>query len=158
MQTLEELESLLTKFKAKNVILTGDAPFRGKIEDAAIALFFDLPGPRPIAICCDLYYRQQDNIRAILKIAEAMRTIDRYGGQKMSQKSFTGFAALPAPPDIWKILGISKGVGEALSIKMRREFVMDAFRERAKVVHAAGGDVAALGAARDEALKQLGCP
>lgn len=155
-RTLDQLERELNRFCAENIVLSIDTPFRGKINDAAAALFFDLPGGRAIAICCDLYLKQDDNIRALYKIVEGMRTIERYGGTNVSQKTFSGFAALPPPPDIWKTLGISKGVGEALSTKMRKEFVMDAFRERAKAGHGAGADMAKLVEARDQALQQLG--
>lgn len=155
-RTLDQLEAELLRFRAKNIVLSIDLPFRGKVNDAAAALFFDLPGDRAIAICCDLYWKQDDNVRALYKIVEGMRLIERFGGANVSQKTFTGFAALPPPPDIWKTLGISKGVGEALSPKMRREFVMDAFRERTKEGHERGDDMAALVEARNEALKQLG--
>jgi hypothetical protein len=155
-RTLDQLEAELLRFRAKNIVLSIDLPFRGKINDSAAALFFDLPGGRAIAICCDLYLKQDDNVRALYKIVEGMRTIERFGGSNVSQKTFTGFAALPPPPDAWKTLGISKGVGEALSQKMRKEFVMDAFRERAKEGHGAGKDMAALTEARDQALQELG--
>lgn len=155
-KTLDQLERELIRFRAKNIVLSIDLPFRGKVNDSAAALFFDLPGDRAIAICCDLYTKQDDNVRALYKIVEGMRTIERFGGSNVSQKTFTGFAALPPPPDIWKVLGISKGVGEALNTKMRKEFVMDAFRNAAKDGHGAGKDMAALVEARDQALAQLG--
>lgn len=142
----------LKRFKATGAVLTYNA--RG-VTDTAVALYFTLPTGN-ISICCDLYRDTNDNIRAIGKIIEAMRTIERYGGQHLSQKSFTGFVALPPPKDCWKTLGISKSVGEALSMKMRKEFVSDAFRDRAREGHGIGNDMAALVEARDEALKQLG--
>lgn len=165
-RALRMLYEELKRFKARDVILSTNIPvrqdgglyadaMRRRIDDPAVALYFAI-GTRSISVCCDLYERIDDNIRAIGKIIEAMRTIERYGGQHLSDKSFTGFVALPPPPDIWKTLGISKGVGEALSQKMRKEFVMDAFRDRAKEGHGAGRDMAALTEARDEALKQLG--
>ena len=154
--TLRDLESSLAKFKATNINLSGASALRGKVDDPAVALFFELPGKRPIAICCDLYHDQVTNIRAILKICESMRTIERYGGQKMSQKSFTGFAALPAPVDVWTLLGLNKSVAQALSEKLRREYVMEGFRSKAREGHAAGADMSALSNARDEALRQLG--
>lgn len=155
-KTLDQLETELQRFRATNIVLSIDLPFRGKINDSAAALFFDLPGGRAIAICCDLYMKQDDNVRALYKIVEGMRTIERFGGSNVSQKTFTGFAALPPPPDCWKTLGISKGVGEGLSNKLRREFIMEAFRDRVKEGHAAGKDMAALTEARDQALKELG--
>jgi hypothetical protein len=159
-RTLDQLDAELSRFRAKNVILSIDLPFRGKVDDSAAALFFDLPGDRAISICCDLYLKQDDNVRALYMVIQAMRTIERYGGQNLSQKSFSGFAALPPPPDIWKMLGISKGVGEALNDKMRKEFVMDAFRNKAKEGHDAGHDMQALVEARAalEKLRETAAP
>lgn len=155
-KTLDQLERELVRFRAKNIVLSIDLPFRGKVNDAAAALFFDLPGDRAIAITCDLYMKQDDNVRGLYKIVEGMRMIERFGGSNVSQKTFTGFVALPPPKDCWKALGISKSVGEALSMKMRKEFVTDAFRDRVKEGHGIGADMAVLVDARDEALKQLG--
>lgn len=152
---LRLIEAELVRFRAMDVVLTHNDNRRSKPRDAAASLFFKL-GARDISICCDIYYDVQDNVRAIGKIVEAMRTIERFGGQHLSQKSFTGFVALPPPKDCWKILGISKSVGEALSAKMRKEFVSDAFRDRVKEGHGTGADMAILVDARDEALKQLG--
>lgn len=155
-RTIDQLERELLRFGATDIVLSIDTPFRGKIADTAAALFFNLPGPRAIAITCDLSLKQDDNVRGLYKIVEGMRTIERFGGTNVSQKTFSGFVALPPPKDCWKILGISKGVGEGLSLRMKREFVMEAFRDRVKEGHGAGADMAALTEARDEALKQLG--
>ena len=125
------LDTELQRFLARDVVLCHNDNRRSQPRDAAAVLYFKL-GSRDISICCDLYYDVQDNIRAISKIVEAMRTIERFGGQHLSQKSFTGFVALPPPKDCWKTLGIAKSVGEALSQKMRREFIADAFRDRAR--------------------------
>lgn len=155
-RTLDQLERELLRFGATDIVLSIDTPFRGKIADTAAALFFSLPGPRAISITCDMFLKQDDNVRGLYKIVESMRTIERFGGSNVSQKAFSGFAALPPPKDCWKTLGISKGIGAGLSPKLKREFVMEAFRDRAREGHAAGADMAALTEARDEALKQLG--
>lgn len=155
-KTERQLEQELKRFKASDIILSYDVARRGKVNDSGVALFFDLPGGRKISICCDLYVSQDDNARALYMVIEAMRTIERYGGQHLSQKSFTGFTALPPPKDVWSILGINRQTGESLSIKLRREYVMEAFRERAKEGHGRGNDMAALVEARDQALQELG--
>jgi hypothetical protein len=165
-RALRDLYQELKRFKATNVVLSSNVPVRTdgsiyadaarrRMDDAAVALYFEL-GARKIAICCDLYFSVNDNIRALYKVVEGMRTIERFGGQRISEKTFTGFAALPPPPDVWKTLGISKGIAEALNDKMRREYVMDAFRNQVKDGHGAGQDMAALTEARDQALRQLG--
>lgn len=154
-RALRMLAAELVRFKARDVIMSTNDNRRGRPNDPGAALYFTI-GHRKVSICIDIFREVPDNVRAIGKVVEAMRTMERYGGQKMSDKAFTGFAALPPPPDIWKTLGISKGVGDALNDKMRREFVMDAFRNKAKDGHGAGVDMANLVEARDEALKQLG--
>jgi len=161
VRTHRDIDDALRKLEATNPILCSNMPVRSRDamnkwkDDPGAALYFKI-GPRSISICCDLYARPDDNVRAVYKIIEAMRTIERYGGRALSQKAFTGFVALPPPPDVWKMLGLSKGIAEALNERMRREYVMDGFRDRVKDGHANGADMAALVEARDEALKQMG--
>jgi len=156
-RTERQLEDELKRFKATDIMLSYDRGRGGGApKDSAVALYFDLPGGRKISICCDLYKNQDDNVRAIYMVIEAMRTIERYGGQHLSQKSFTGFTALPPPKDVWSILGINKQAALPLSPRLRREYVMEAFRERAKEGHGKGNDMAALVEARDQALQELG--
>lgn len=165
-RTNRDLHAELRRFKAMNIFMSSNVPVRSdgmpyadaarrRIDDPGVALYFEL-GDRKISIACDLYERTDDNMRALFKVIEAMRTIERYGGQHLSQKSFTGFTALPPPKDVWSILGINRQLGEQLSKKMRREYVMEAFRERAKEGHGRGHDMAALVEARDQALQELG--
>lgn len=157
-RSIRDLASELVRFKARDVVLSTNDNRRGRPNDPGAALYFTV-GQRRVSICIDIFREVPDNIRAIGKVVEAMRTMERYGGQKMSDKAFTGFAALPPPLDCWKILDISKGVGEALSEKMRREYVMDAFRTKAMGGHSdIGGDkdMGTLVTARDEAMRQLG--
>lgn len=165
-KALRDLYNELKRFRATDVILSSNVPVRQdgmiyqdaarrRMDDPAVALYFKI-GARQMSICCDLYSEVNDNIRALYKIVEAMRTIHRYGGERASDKSFTGFAALPPPPDIWKTLGISRGVAEGLNERLRREYVQDAFRTKAKEGHGQGLDMAALTEARDQAFKELG--
>lgn len=158
-RTIRLLAAELVRFKARNVVLSTNDTRRSEPRDPGAALYFSV-GPRKVSINVDLFAKTADNVRAIGKIVEAMRMMERYGGSKMSDKAFTGFAALAPPLDCWKILGISKGVGEALSPKMRREFVLDAFRQKAKEGHTdvggGGNDMGTLVKARDDALLQLG--
>ncbi len=156
-RTEQQLDAELKRFRATDIVLSYDrGRSGGQPKDTAVALYFDLPGARKISICCDLYKQQDDNVRAIYMVIEAMRTIERYGGQHLSQKSFTGFAALPPPKDVWSVLGINKQLGQQLSPKMRREYVIEAFRDRAREGHSKGHDMAALVEARDQALQELG--
>lgn len=156
-KALRELDNELQLFHALDVVLTHNDNRRElqKPKDAAAVLYFTLGG-RDISIPCDLYFNVQDNIRAIGQVVKAMRRMEMYGGSRMSQKSFTGFVALPPPKDVWSILGLNQKLGQGLNQRMRREYVMDGFRTKAKEIHGAGGDMAALVEARDLALKELG--
>ena len=54
----------------------------------------------------DTYYRVADNLAAIAACLDAMRALDRHGGEILN-RAFTGFTALPAPlaePQWWGIL------------------------------------------------------
>jgi hypothetical protein len=80
---------------------------------------------------------------------EAIRSIERHGGQTMLERAFSGFTALPAPKSCWEILGLVPGAS-VQAIKAQ-------FSAKAKIVHPdLGGSDAAMAeliAARDEALK-----
>ncbi len=155
-KAFRELDTELQRFDAIDVVLSHNDNRRGfQMKDAAAVIYFKIGG-RDISIPCDLYFNVQDNIRAIGEVVKAMRRMEMYGGSRMSQKSFTGFVALPPPKDVWQILGLNKKLGEGLSLKLRREYVMEAFRDKAKEGHGAGADMQDLVEARDEALKQLG--
>lgn len=156
-KTHRQLEDELRRFGAGDVVVSYNQATRsGRIDDPAVALYFTLPDGRQVTICSDLYYERRDNLRAIYMVIESMRTIERYGGKHLSQKSFTGFVALPPPKDVWSILGINQKTAQSLSSKLRREYVMESFRERARDGHSKGHDMAALVEARDLALKELG--
>jgi hypothetical protein len=45
----------------------------------------------------DRYSRVEHNIAAIAATLDAMRAIERHGGAEILERTFTGFAALPAP-------------------------------------------------------------
>ena len=66
-KALRDLYRELERFKARDVILSSNVPVRSdgliyadaarrRIEDPAVALYFDLDGQN-VSICCDLYLR-----------------------------------------------------------------------------------------------------
>lgn len=62
---------------------------------------------KTIVIAIDEYGRVWENLWAIHKTLEAMRTIERHAGNAVARQAETGFASLPSS-DCWTILGISK--------------------------------------------------
>lgn len=112
-------------------------------------------GGQQKVMAIDQYDRVADNIAALAATLNAMRSIERYGGAEILDRSFMGFAALPAPvPRSWRaVLGFD--AFEALDICR----VESRFRELAKIHHPdAGGDADRfheIVAARDAATKEL---
>jgi hypothetical protein len=87
---------------------------------------------------------------------EGLRQMERHGGAIMLERAFDGFLALSAPEDCWAILGTPKSPSESgIGRDILRERIMFAFREAAKKLHGAGGDMDRLVKARDEALRQI---
>lgn len=110
-------------------------------RDTGVAIYFTRDGEK-LVIACDLYNRCEANIRAIALIVESMRRIERYGGDKMMKRAFTGFAQITGPQAAtikpwWMVLGVNSDCdlwdAEA------------AFREKAKTAHPdAGGSADAM--------------
>lgn len=65
-------------------------------DDPGVAVYFTRDGA-DLVIACDLYNRCEHNLRALALVIESMRRIERYGGDKMMERTFTGFTALPPP-------------------------------------------------------------
>jgi hypothetical protein len=97
----------------------------------------------------DRYWTPWENMRSLVLAIEAIRSIERHGGQTMMERAFSGFTALPAPKSCWEILGLAAGAAT--------QAIEAQFRAKAKIVHPdlGGSDagMAELIAARDEALK-----
>lgn len=123
---------------------------RFPISDPGVAVYFTLRG-RPMVIARDAYVTVADNAWGILMALTYLRGLERHGGAEMMERSFEGFAALPAPDqvDCFKTLG----VGPAATA----DEINEAFRNLARKAHPdTGGShdlMAKLSAARDLALR-----
>lgn len=156
----ERLKNELRLLGASAVIVSSSIPLRRDglplskppvDGDPGVAVYFVRRGT-PQCIAIDRYTDVADNIRAITLTIEAMRAIERHGGAEILDRTFEGFAALPAPspePDWRTVLG-AKNLTEAEA----------RYRELAKTHHPdAGGDadeMARINAAIEAARKELG--
>lgn len=124
---------------------------RRRPEDEGVAIYFRR-AKQQIAMACDRYERAEENMNSLRLALDAMRQLERHGGGVMSDKAFTGFAALPPPKTCWEILGLRRGSSA--------DAINAAYRELARAAHPdRGGSDAAmseLNAARDAALKERG--
>lgn len=151
----EELDRIGARFPviSSNVELRLDGlPRSGGREpaDPGVAVYFELKG-KPHCLPCDTYTIVAGNIAAVAAHIEATRAIERHGVASVFEM-FSGFVALPAPKQWWKILGVSK--------HCLRADIEDAYRALAKRRHpdVEGGSHAAmaeLNAARSAALKEI---
>ncbi len=98
-QMLRELE----KLGALRVVVTSDLALRNdgipyanhsQPNDVGVAVYFRWKG-NPIVIACDTYRRVWENVRAIYKTVEAMRSIERHGSTQLLDRAASGFTALP---------------------------------------------------------------
>lgn len=119
--------------------------------DQGIAVYFTLNGEQ-LAMARDRFRRAEENMRSLALAIEAMRALERHGGDLMMRRAFAGFSALPPPKSCWEILGIKPGSS--------RDTIDYAWRTKARTAHPdVGGSTAAmaeLNRARDEALAQGG--
>ena len=113
-------------------------------------------GEENFVLAVDRWATPAENLRAIFKTSEALRGIERWGGNALMKQAFSSFQPqLPAPavPDrsCWEILGIEPG--------STREEIMAAFQERVKSAHPDHGGTEAgfqeLMEARRQALEEL---
>lgn len=124
--------------------------------DPGVAIWFKWDG-LSVCIPVDRYSKVEANLQAIYHIIEARRVELRHGTLALVRATFTGFAALPAPPGqrTWRqVLDI------ITSGPVVAENIESAYRRLAKERHPdkPGGSaeaMAELNAARDAALKDI---
>lgn len=100
-------------------------------DDAGVAVYFDRKGQR-VCFACDKYARLWENMRAIGKTIEAMRSIERWGTAELADQAYTGFASLPSPEQAnnWRsILGVKEGRSPSM------DAVKSRYHELAKTHH-----------------------
>jgi len=125
-------DSLLAELKrlgASRVTLTTNLPVRNDglpyahatlkgDGDPGAAAYFQFRG-RLHVIACDVYSHVWENVKALAKTVEAMRTIQRHGASQLLERAVSGFEALPPgeeghetrrkpDPPWWEVLGIPK--------------------------------------------------
>lgn len=118
-----------------NIPLRRDGlPYAGiaQPQDPGVAVYFQRKG-KPMVLACDRWRKVEDNLRALELTVEALRGLDRWGSSEMLERTFTGFAALPPPPDLkvrsWRdVLGIGSFRPTFAQVKDRRN-------ELAKMFH-----------------------
>jgi DnaJ-class molecular chaperone with C-terminal Zn finger domain len=158
-QARDALLDEVWKHKPQSVVISSNfptgrnGPMDGKRRpaDEGIAVYFQRKG-KPYVVACDRYNDAEGNMRSLALALEAMRQLERHGGGVMMERAYEGFAALPAPPSHWEVLGVQPGAPAAE--------IQAAYRRRAREAHPDQGgsdaEMAAINSARDAALKEVG--
>lgn len=81
-------------------------------EDPGVAVYYTARNGKKICVACDHWKGVEDNLNAVAKTIEAIRGIERWGGQETADAAFHGFQyeALPGgePVASWhEVFGIS---------------------------------------------------
>lgn len=116
----------LRRLDARNGVVSTNVPLRRdglplasakRVDNPGVAIYFIYKN-KQTCFACDRWDKVEDNIYAIAKTIEAMRGIARWGTGDMLDAAFTGFTALPPPPDWRAVLGCPKTIEDA-EIKFR---------------------------------------
>lgn len=151
------LRDEIKRLQAIGLIVSSNVPVRKdggmytdymnrRMEDPGVAIFFRYNG-KAVNMCCDQYNRVWENIYALAKTIEAIRSMERWGASEFIERAFTGFTALPASEpvkerNIWDILELAVKPATVDPVK-------EAYRRLSKIHHpdVPGGS--------DEAFREL---
>jgi hypothetical protein len=122
---------------------------RGEPGDPGAAVYWRDAQDRMKVMAVDRYDRVADNLAAVAATLEAMRAIERHGGGEILERSFTGFDALPPPPDPFAVLGVTRSANEASINAAWRAKV----RAAADPLHGSQNLLVDINVARDKCLK-----
>lgn len=109
-------------------------------DDSGAAVYWRTKSGELKCMAIDRYSRVADNLAAIAATLEALRAIERHGGGEILDRAFTGFTALPEPPNDWRrVLGVPANATLAQA--------RDAYMRARSVAHPdRGGNAEAFGA------------
>ncbi len=105
----EAAKGVLAELKlmhASHITITSTLPTRadglpyadGRSDDPGIAVWAVMQGQERV-FPCDVWHTHGENLRAIALSLNAMRGLERWGMAEVVQRTFAGFAALPAGGD-----------------------------------------------------------
>lgn len=122
---------------------------QGEPLDPGAAVYWRDKADRMKVMALDQYDRVADNLAAVAASLEAMRAIERHGGAEILERSFTGFDALPPPPDPFKTLGITRSANvDSVQAAWRAKV-----RAAADPIHGSQNLLVEINVARDQCLK-----
>jgi len=140
---------------SSNVPLKADGSMRMDREpvDPGIAVYFTR-GDKQQVFACDKYDSLRENMIALARTLEALRSIERWGSSELMERAFSGFKELPQTAgqgeDCWAVLGL-RPMDEARLVTLSH-------RDMIRKLHAEGkgsAEFARVNVARDDAMAAL---
>lgn len=102
-------------------------------DDCGVAVYYTDRHGKLACFACDIWDTVEDNMTAIASTIDAIRGIERWGGQQASDQAFSGFAALP--PSVQDRAGQPWHVVMNLLPTASREEIDQRYRQLAKERH-----------------------
>jgi hypothetical protein len=153
-KTLNELEGELNKLRAKNIVIQialdlsdirNDGWPRSSARPKSPGVIVSCETTKgPLSFPCDRFTVWEDNLRAIAKSLEALRTVDRYGVTRNNEQ-YKGWTQLPADPNGSMLINeaaefLSSHSGfEVSAITAEEGLFLAAYREAARKLHPDAG-------------------
>lgn len=160
-RTLQQLASM--KISRDDVLISTNVPTRldgmprsdqREPSDPGAAVYWRKSQNAPMqCMAIDIYKSVADNLAAVAATLEAMRAIERHGGAQVQERTFRGFAALPAKTerDWWDVLGVRRDASRAVIEANFRSLANDRHPDRGGSNEA----MSELNRARTEALAEV---
>lgn len=129
-----ELQRQLEKLKATEVVISSNVTLgHATPKDRGVCVYFKIKA-KPYALPCDKWDCAEDNLWALAKHIENMRSQERWGVGSI-ERQFAGYLALPStadnPEEWWKVLGCDQTATLAQA--------QEAYRDRARIWHPDNG-------------------
>jgi hypothetical protein len=106
---------------------------RRQPDDIGVAIYFTDRRGQQLCIACDRWDSLAGNMAAVASTIEAIRSIERWGGQQASDQAFSGFAALP--PAVHHRTGQPWYVVFGCQAHTPTDAVLDLYRQLARERH-----------------------
>lgn len=165
-KSLQLLHNEIKLLPGSALVISSSAPCRNdgtpyreamqqRLADPGVAIYF-VRAKKQQVMARDAFLTVHDNLHSLALAIQAMRALERHGGNVMMDRAFDGFAALPPPAaratPWWQVLDLQPDAPEWM--------IEAAYRHHAKTKHPdAGGSesaMAELNRAREEGLKANG--
>lgn len=156
-KAIKEVQNEVGRLGGVRLIISSCLPLRrdgmpyanaSQPADRGVAVYFEYK-KRPMCFACDRWNRIEDNMWAIAKTIDALRGIERWGSGQMVEQAFTGFTALPSPPQWFQVLGIPANASKADITTAHRRLAMEHHPDRGGTTE----QMARINQARDDGFR-----